>query len=105
MLTRQQGVRAGWSLRNGGLQMRRRFALVAVAMTAALAVIAAGAAVAQPRQPAGSPARAASTNSAAASAARQRISPTRLHLVSGVVRDLTGHPLGGVCVLATAADG
>jgi protocatechuate 3,4-dioxygenase beta subunit len=38
-------------------------------------------------------------------AARQGISPTGPRLVSGVVRDLTGHALGGVCVLAAAADG
>jgi hypothetical protein len=74
-------------------------------MTAALTVILGGAAVAQPRQPAGGPARAASTNAAAAQAARQRISTAGVHLVSGAVRDTTGRALGGVCVLATAADG
>jgi hypothetical protein len=61
--------------------MRTRFGLGAVAMIAAAAALSAGAAAAQPRQPAGSPVPAA------------------------VVRDLTGHALYGGCVLATAADG
>lgn len=74
--------------------MRTRFVLGAVAMTTALAAVPAGTAVAQsapsapsaqPRQPTGGPAWP--------------------HLVTGVVRDLTGHALGGVCVLAGGADG
>ncbi len=85
--------------------MRMRFPLGVVAITAALAVMPAGAAVAQTRQPAGGPARSASTSAPAALAARGRISLTRLHLVSGVVRDLTGHALGGVCVRVTGAGG
>lgn len=85
--------------------MRTRFALGAVAMTAALAVMSAGVAVAQPWQAVDSPDRAAGTNATAALAARQLISPTRPHLVNGVVLDLTGHPLGDVCVLATDAGG
>jgi hypothetical protein len=31
--------------------------------------------------------------------------PAAAHLVTGIVRDLNGHALGGVCVLATGADG
>lgn len=73
--------------------MRTGFTLGAAVMTAAVTVISAGAsgaAVARHRQPAGSPARSAGTNA---------------HLVSGVVRDLSGRALGGVCVLASGADG
>ena len=61
--------------------------------------------MAQTQQPAGGPARSASTSALAAVAARGRISLTKLHLVSGVVRDLTGHALGGVCVRVTGAGG
>jgi hypothetical protein len=82
--------------------MRTRFTLGAVATTAALAVMPAGAVLAQ--QSAGSPARAA-VASPAALGASALISPAGLHLVSGVVRDLSGHPLGGACVIAAAADG
>ncbi len=83
--------------------MRMRFPLGVVAITAALAVMPAGAAVAQARQPAGGPARSANASAPAAVAARGRISLTELHLVSGVVRDLAGHALGGVCVRVTGA--
>jgi Carboxypeptidase regulatory-like domain len=81
--------------------MRARFALGAVAMTAALAVLSGGVALAQTRPPVASTDRAAGANARAALATQQRISPTEPHLVSGVVLDLTGHGLGGVCVLAT----
>ena len=84
--------------------MRTRFPLGVVAITAALAVMPAGAAVAQPRQPTVRPGRLARARRQPWPA-RERISLTRLHLVSGVVRDLTGHALGGVCVLVTGAGG
>jgi molybdopterin-binding protein len=84
--------------------MRTRwFALGAVALAAAMAAaVPAGAAAAQPAR---SPATTASTTATAPLADRQRLSPTGLHLVSGVVRDQTGHPLGDVCVLATDTAG
>ncbi len=76
----------------------------AVTMAAALAVIPAGVAVAQPWRPAAGPAWFAGA-SAAGIRAGQRISLTGLHLVSGVVRDPTGRGLDGVCVLAVGAGG
>ena len=82
--------------------MRTPFPLGVVAITAALAVMPAGAAAAQT---ADSPARSASTSAPAALVGPERISLTRLHLVSGVVRDRTGRALGGVCVRVTGAGG
>jgi hypothetical protein len=81
-----------------------RFTRLAIPVAAALAAIPAGAAVAQSRPALDGPARAASTSPAAALPGRQRISLTSLHLVTGVIRDQAGHPLAGICVLATGLD-
>jgi hypothetical protein len=85
--------------------MKMRSAKGVVIVVAALAVIPAGVAVAQPSQPAANSALIASANAAAAVRAAQRISLTGLHLVSGAVRASSGRGVGGVCVLAVGTDG
>ena len=86
--------------------MRMRAGQGIVTIAAALALILpAGAAVAQPRQPGASGARAGDASTSAALRAGQGMSLTSRHLVTGVVRDLSGRSLGGVCVLTAGADG
>ena len=84
--------------------MKMRSVLCTTTAAAALAIIPAGAALAQPGQPSGSLAQAARAN-ASALRAGQRISLARLHLVGGIVRDMRGRGLAGVCVLAVGPGG
>ena len=75
----------------------KRLVLGAVATATAIALVPAGAAIAQPRSAGLSPARAPAT--------AQRASLTAVHLVTGVVRDQSGHPVSDACVLAASATG
>ncbi len=75
----------------------KRLVLGAVATATAIALVPAGAAIAQPHSAGPSPVRAPATP--------QRTSRTAVHLVTGVVRDQSGHPVSGACVLAASATG
>jgi hypothetical protein len=75
----------------------KRLVLAAVATATAIALVPAGAAMAQPGSGGLSPARAPATP--------QRTSLTAVHLVTGVVRDQSGRPVSDACVLAASATG
>jgi hypothetical protein len=75
----------------------KRLVLGAVATATAIALVPAGAAIAQPGSAGLSPARAPATP--------QRTSLTAVHLVTGVVRDQSGRPVSDACVLAASATG
>lgn len=75
----------------------KRLVLGAVATATAIALVPAGAAMAQPHSAGLSPARAPATP--------RRTSLTAVHLVTGVVRDQSGRPVSDACVLAASATG
>ena len=95
MLTAQQGRRASAGPRSGGV--RRSGSFWVPSRRPRTWLVPAGAAIAQPRSAGLSPARAPAT--------AQRASLTAVHLVTGVVRDQSGHPVSDACVLAASATG